>query len=708
MLQKRYTSEFVSVDGTRYRLDILQYADGPAPWTVEQVDLWADSSVVIEWPRIEKHDCVMSSSATINLRSHTDRKFIDLYHVRQGDVRLDVYRNDSIYWSGCMDTELYEEPYAYLDDYSVKLTFTDLASLDRKPFKGKGLMTVSAIIYTMIREAGLNVSGVEKYISTTRNEADVLTADWLQCDNFYDDNGEPMTMRKVLEGILRPYGLLIVQKAGSWHLFDWNAMSGMSPAPVVWSSTDAALSVDRTYSKVVITFSANQTKELVSPAIKADGRSVSDVVVRCGYGRRRTEGTTMVWTDPEGFEMSLREPGNDDVEIAPTAKMFRITPIYSGSEASGVAWVFATYLSPYAPGNTGYQHLLENRPSKEFGGQIFMCRKTPYVLPDRNSMIRLTMDIMIDPRYNPFENAGDNNEKGTWKDFNDRANHNFVPFKLELKDSSGNVLYHVENKKLTDAAHQDDSGYSLAKPQWVAGAAQWGDAVLCYYDANNRKSSSGLGGWQTNKRGAGYYRDELPSIYTKTNDGEYIPMPPAAGFLSLEIGYGLLSWDYEAKVDDSVYGLIKYMLYKAPQLTLCDAYGNDMEFNDVEYFADINADAAEPLEMETIVGTLGDYAPFARAQILASGSTPARQYTRAGITAPLEQLLCGTLFSQYGSRHTVLSGECELVASFGTLSDNNTEGAFAVMSELQDLRMGTSNIVMTQVTPDEYSANEEI
>lgn len=704
MLYKRYTSQFVSVKGINYLIEILQENDNA--WAVEEVNLWAESAVVIEWPRIEKHDCVMSSSATINLQSHTDRKFIDLYHVRQGDVRLDIYREDKLYWSGIMDTELYEEPYAYKEDYSVKLTFTDLAALDRIPWRRTGLITVYDAIHGMICESGLNVYGLEQHISTTRNGLEILNTDWLQCDNFIGDDGEPMTMRDVLEGILRPYGLLLTQKAGKWHLWDWNALSQETPEPVVWSSTDATLSVDKTYSKVIISFSSNQTTELMSPEINANGETVSDTMVMCGYGRESQNGISMVWTDPEGFRMELKEADNgDEVELEPTAKIFKISPIYSGSENTGVAWVFATYLLPR---DEEYTHLLVNRPAKEFSGRIFRCKQEPYVLPDGNSTIRLTMEVAIDPRYNPFESAGDNNDKKTYEKFNDRANHNFIPLKLELKDANGNVMYHIENKRLIDADHYSDTKYSLARPQWMPGPAAWGDAVLCYYDANNRKSSSGLGGWTTNKRGVGYYRDDLPSVYTKMQDGEYIPMPPAAGFLSLEIGAGMLSWDYKAETSDSVYRMIKYMLYKAPKLTLCDKYGNDMEFNDVEYSADINVDAAEDLELDTIVGTLGDYAPFAKAQILTVASEPVKEYTRAGIKAPLEQLLCGTLFSQYGSRHTVLSGECELVPEFGTTSDNNTEGTFAIMSELQDLAMETSSIVMTQVTPDEYVAvNDE-
>ena len=123
----RYYSEFYDTTQVLWRVEILQEA--AAAFTPEEITLQGESPVVIDWHSIEKTDTVMGSAATLVLNSDRDRQFIDMYQIEVGAVRLDVYRNGALYWSGTLDTELYEEPYSYEKNYDVELTFSDFAAI---------------------------------------------------------------------------------------------------------------------------------------------------------------------------------------------------------------------------------------------------------------------------------------------------------------------------------------------------------------------------------------------------------------------------------------------------------------------------------------------------------------------------------------------------------------------------------------------------
>lgn len=86
--------------------------------------------LVFEWAETDKLEPVQGSAATLEIVSKVDRQYKDLYTVEAGSIRMDAYRNDILYWSGTLDTEIYEEPFSYENEYEVKLTFSDFALLD--------------------------------------------------------------------------------------------------------------------------------------------------------------------------------------------------------------------------------------------------------------------------------------------------------------------------------------------------------------------------------------------------------------------------------------------------------------------------------------------------------------------------------------------------------------------------------------------------
>ena len=75
-----------------------------------------------------------------------------------------------------------------------------------------------------------------------------------------------------------------------------------------------------------------------------------------------------------------------------------------------------------------------------------------------------------------------------------------------------------------------------------------------------------------------------------------------------------------------------------------------------------------------------------------------------------EKLLIATLYSQYATRHTALSGEVEICRSgLAPLTEANQPGKiFMIKGETQNVIADTAEITIVEITPDEYEPIEEI
>lgn len=695
----RYSGSFYSRRQILYTVQILQYNYSGA---VEEI-AFCDVPLDIEWPSVDKFEPVQSSRATLQLYSDTDRRFVDLYNVRAGSVRMDVLRNGELYWSGTLDPELYEEPFSYKENYGVTLTFSDLAILDRLTWSKSDFVTVREILDEIIEQSGIKINNdkevewLVEYIST-KAVADgqvlpdnLLTGVSVVADNFYDEDGEPMTLREVLDETLRPFALRLVQKNGKIVVYDLNCIhTELSPATVNWQGNDAVLGVDKIFNNVKLTFSPYEKTTLLSGVVDPD--SVTE------EKKFRTWLHSAASDAEVGFDTILSKEGKG-LKIGNEASFYRINPVYSGSTEAGIAW---TVRAGMAAGNPTKHQL--NIPTSNFGSMLFHVPSEAFIAKGSNPKFRLklTMQLLFDPRYNPFEPASKVNDAGNWDEQKDWANFAYVPFILSLRNKSG-TLYHWENKQIKDSRSFDRKGLC----GWVEGPAKWDDAWMCWYEGN-RKNESGLGGWQGNKQIIGYYRgDHLPTLFNRMDKGEYIDLPPIGGWLELQVGTGVEAFDYY-KDDDWVmktklYEQCCWILYKEPKLELVNEYGKGIETRDVEHSAWINQNAKEELKIDTILGTLKNPSSTALGQLfLTSGKSVINEFSRAGITDQIERLLIGSVYSNYAARHHTLAGTVDLLPAFGTYTDASLPGNYLLLGEIQHLREDESEIIMAQFGADKY------
>jgi len=278
----------------------------------------------------------------------------------------------------------------------------------------------------------------------------------------------------------------------------------------------------------------------------------------------------------------------------------------------------------------------------------------------------------------------------------------WVPVMVRLYDAPGGTcLYHLENRGLALGTQKYSSSQGT---RWVQGAGSPGCFFLAYYDHDDRKGKTGVGGWAKNRRCIGYYTDDLPSSWAAMEAGEYVDLPNAGGYLEMSIysGFHIRNRDIVTSLYDD--NIVRWVAYKDAAVTLVKKNGQAISIDDQEDIAYINADAQEEFSVDTILGTLAANVPSATGRgLMFSGNTLCERFRRAGVRDRLEKLLLGTIYSQYAERKLKISGTVGLLEGF-VLSDTPRidDMKFLLVSDTQNLLDDTSNMTMTEFGPDEY------
>lgn len=689
----RYEGGFYSVSKVLYDIQIWQEGYEGKPSAIA----FCSAPLDIEWPERDKLEPIQSGHATLQLYSDTDRQFIDLYTIKAGTIRMDVYRNKALYWSGTLDPELYEEPFSYKEGYGVTLTFSDMAILDRLKWNRSGFMSMKALITYSMLQCDTQYTVIEEHVSTKLSQystANLLTEVSVQTENFYDEDGEPLTMREALEETLRPFTLRLIQKNGKIIIYDLNDIyTSLKPENLHWETDDATLGVDKVYNNIKVTFSPYEKTDLLKGTIEPDSVPGNGMLVRTDNALNQVG----MESSPEGFRIALSTSGKGLLK-SDKARFFRIDPAYSGQVEAGIAWS-VTVTNSYG----GDIHHLE-KATHRIGDMLLKVPYMAYIADSgyynkRDYKLKVSLQFLFDPRYNPFEQ----NNSTNWNHLKDWANYAFVPFLLTLKDAAGTALYHWENKEVKESSSFDHTN----KCRWVAGPGVWGDAWLCWYEGN-RKNETGLGGWQGNKQIIGHYSKGLPMLFDKMERGEYVDLPPTSGWLELQIGTGMPAYDNDKyDIVQGVYDQCRWMLYKDPEVTLVDKHSKSVKTKDIEHNAWINPDAKEDLSVDTIFGTLKSSSPTALGQLfLTTNKTAIKEFFRGGVTDLLERLLIGTAYSNYADRHNRLSGTVALHPGFAVYAGETEADRYLLVSETQHLREEESEITAVQFVADNYKGVE--
>ena len=753
----RYMGEFVSVSGVVWRVEILQEADS-AFATVGALEFDIDEPLSIDWEKKSKDTVICGSIATLKVISPGDRTYEDLYSIEVGRIRMDVYRNNSLYWSGCIDTEFYEEPYEQANGYVVSLTFSDFGVLDRLKYSLANMQTLIDIISYCVGRSGINSSGIDDSLISTQlsptGPALSLSDIKVRSDNFFDEDGDAASLAKVIDGILQPLALRMVQRAGKVYIYDLNGLyAKASVKQITWDGSSQTMGVDEVYNNAKITWSTYAQSGNLSPencwseSIKTD----SSLMALNNLGGGSKDGANYFsyhystslrdWIDATdcGFTIWLAKDGQGVEIVNDKARFFKIVPQYDGTESEGVAILWTAYRGYKVGGSSNWSAELKRMPYgvptgslvgdlNNIGAAIFKTSPV-WVPPVDNAnglLLRVGIDMLMDTRFNPFESASNlmkgAEQKDWYNQFTSHGNFVYVPVTIKYQPDGSDTVYVWTNQTIVSTnVSSPVTTLAATYGRWVAYTSDsnpnaWG--YLAYYDAKDRKNTCGVLGWKKNRPAINPHNKGTISILTNAEAGQYIPYPNfgGGGKLWVEVRSGGWQISDGGKTLQNVnynnpkelWGKCQWILMKMPQIEIMNNSQFDQGLNtdDVEYSAEINSAAKEEIKIDTICGTSAEGVPTARgAYFDASTGKQITQLTRAGRTTQAEDLLIGTLFSQFAQRHTMLSGEAKLLHDpMAIYEEANQEGKkFILIEDVQDARLNTSDAVFVELSPDEYT-----
>ena len=758
----RYMGEFLSVSGVVWRAEILQEADAEFE-TVGSLEFDADEPLVIEWGNKSKEEVICGATATLKIISPGDRTYEDLYSIEVGRVRLDVYRNNALYWSGCIDTEFYEEPYEQLNGYTVSLSFTDFGVLDRLKYDLANMQTLYDVVSYCVGRCGINCGGIDDSLISTSltpsGSALSLTDIKVRSDNFYDEDGEALTLAEVIEGILQPLALRMVQRAGKVYIYDINGLyTKATQKQIVWDGSSQTMGVDAVYNNAKITWSTYAQSGNLSPE-KCWGNIETDATLMAlnnlsGGSKNGAQyfsyhySTTLTdWIDATdcGFTIWVATDGVN-AELGEGVKFFKIVPQYDGTESEGIAIYWNSvqgikvgddknYSASFSSQGHG-QGTIPGGPNpaalENIGGMLF--KSSPVWIPPVGNKgklsLRIAIDLLLDPRFNPFESAANlikYIEQKDWYDqFNTYGNFIYVPVTIKFQPDGSDTVYVWTNQSVVkQSVNSPVTTLNGTYGRWTIytnddNPNAWG--YLCYYDAKDHVNTSGVLGWKKNRPAINPHKKATISILTNAEDGQYIPYPNyggGGGKLWVEVrneGWEIVNEGTNLESSEngpkSLWGKISWVLMKLPEIEIMNSsqFDKTIDTDDVEYNAQLNRAAKEPIELDTICGTSAEGVPTARgAYFNAATGKQITKLTRAGRTTQAEDLLIGTLYSQFAQRRTTLSGEAQLMYDpIAVYTEANQDGKlFMATEEVQDVRMDCSDAVYVEIRPDEYKRNNE-
>lgn len=762
----RYAGEFLSRAGITWRVEILQEADQPFA-SVGVLNFEAEEPLVIEWKKTDKEEVLCGSTATIRVESPGDRTYEDLYSIEVGKIRMDVYRAGNLYWSGALDPEFYEEPYERAYKYPVSFTFSDFGILDRLKYNLAGMQSLYAILTDALGRSTINYTSIDQSLISSYLDSAKLTLGALRVrsDNFYDEDGEAATLKETLDGILLPLGLRLVQRNGRIWVYDLNGLYTLAQqAQIGWNGASQTMGTDKVANNVKITWNTYAQGGNQAPTdcwtqdVDKNLININSLETQSYHGSQyisfhySTDLHDWIDATDAGFTLWLNSQGKN-AEIGPNslAKFFKIVEQNDGTESEGIA-VFYVSCRGYAVGNDhngAAQIQYRGNLDGQLPGKLSSCGKKlfksaevwlPPVDNASDLLLRVGLNALIDCRFNPFEQAAvlvkgikpgwftpgvEGVEQDQWQNaWKSSGTFVYIPVTIKFQPDGSNTVYVWDNRDVVarnvdsnpvTTLSQTYGSWKVYRPNDDENPPIWG--YLCWYNPDDRLNDCGVLGWKKNHPALNPHNKNVTTILRKAEDGQYIPYPATTGGgkLWLEVrGQGwIISDDGTTLPPDTVlnpndlWNKTWWALFQLPEFEIMNRQQFDAAINtdDVEYQAEINAAAKESITLDTICGTHKDGVPTARgAYFLASNGKQLKQLTRAGRTTQAEELLIGTLYSQYAQRRTVLSGEADLPAGgLKAFTEQNQDGKrFLMQGEVLDAITDTSDVTLVELRPDEY------
>ena len=223
----KYTSEFTSELGVNYKVKILQ--NNYASAITELV--MGGEPVVISYNGDEnKFSTLRGSECTINFYAKYDYQFSEIVKADKNDFKVEVLRNDVLFWAGYVIQDNYNEPFMPVP-YLVTLRATDgLGDLKFYDFKDSNgnlflnkITQIEAVLACLgkLKNGTKLVSAIDLYelrIDRNDHSNEALNRVFISPFNFVKSGEKVSNCSDVLKSILEMYNSYIYYKEGFYFI----------------------------------------------------------------------------------------------------------------------------------------------------------------------------------------------------------------------------------------------------------------------------------------------------------------------------------------------------------------------------------------------------------------------------------------------------------------------------------------------------------
>lgn len=658
----RYYHDFVGADDVQNRFEILTKSN------VQSIQAEASAAPFsIEYINAKKFEPVRGSQATIEFISKAIFQFVDLHTDDMQKFLVKFYRAGRLYWAGWLDSELYTEQLSATPPYSVEFAASDFNILERLKYRdaaGNRYTDIVPLITHLKRCFDLLGLPFDKlYIGCTTVANGVPAAAgetalhvlYMMSSNFYDEDKEPMTCREVVENILRPFGLMMVQKDASVFIYDYNTIKQGLPM--------------KRYNFDSFAYEAEEAVNFNLGNLPEIGFRSTDSSYGFEEMINNVQITSSIYAEKTMAEASISEKTVSDEIGKESNRQYSLTYYGKCENIDNLSGKFARYEREGESDLSGC--CLPYSPNPVTISPIFRVNVPGYLIgtgAGSTSNVNVKLKGYANTRDNPFNsNLGvkDDKRSGTIK----------LYCNLYAVGDSGEVISYCDlDKKKADGRPDTEVNPDRIRNYWkesTDGSLVPGKFIL--WLSNENIKSSTLDSWVTNANKLNPTNDLgiLDTIpHTLVGKGVNIPVKYASGYLVFEITNKCRIVDPQN--DDGVSdthlfpeGNIKNILIDDIAINVTDRNGKAISTDDYLFKSHVNKKVATDFEEITLkcISANEEKAPIGKANMLKKvGNQYELQlsFTRSTQTNILERLLMCSLHSNFATKKEVITVDIKM------------------------------------------------
>lgn len=627
----KYYHDFIGADDVVNRFEILQSSS-----TTPEIIKAAPDAFALEYLEVKKLEPVQGSQATLKLISERNFQFLDLHTDDMQKYLIKFYRAGQLYWIGYLDSELYNENLTDYAPYAVEFSGADFNILERLKFRNESEKPYTDIASFLIQlkrcfdRLGLPFQKLYIGCSTTPEGITLSSSEtalhklYIQSANFYDEDKEPMSCREVVESILQPLGLMMVQRDASVYIYDLNTIK--------------AGGVMKCYSFETLAYVGDTAVNVLLGDIGEIGTMSTRASLVFEEMINNVTITSSLYGQANVVDVSVKEANLSDLKSESESNDL-IKRLYSKcTDWNAPEYVF--YKSKETNSTLLGAKLTYSGGTKK--NNFVFQNVNAYMASQRNDIyLCLKCNAYVNTKNNPL----DSNEKVNAPE----SSRRMIIYCKVLLTFNGQDLMYYNGVQWKDIQQGKDPEYT----------------TLVFLNSGNWKDSRILNTWLTNSNVYWPGMTIPNTIIDRDKDfqaGRKIPLPPKSGCIKVIIDY--------AKIDENsdlpnIFKDVKDLLIDKVSLTFEDADGKGISTDDYEFNSYINKKVKADYEEVTLkcISANEDKLPVGKANILKKIDDHYEYQTvfnRSGQINILERLLMCTIHSNFTTKNKVISVDIKM------------------------------------------------